>query len=205
MSMMTGEELETLLDVTNASLQNWKKAGMPYEEKENKHYYDLDTTLKWVHDNCMSKQRFTRYKLERTGQETVFGTLDEISEQTGILRTTLIAYKTRKKTHIKNSKISMLEYDKKEVMKIVANIENREKRKVTSNMEDKKIRRAKQNIKRQFDYHKFLLDETKNKQEAFSVFASFIESIKKYDEQKGCDIIVDEALKELENHYLKKS
>ena len=202
MSMMTGEELETLLDVTNASLQNWKKSGMPYEIDGNKHYYNLDTTLRWIHDNGMSKQRFTRYKLERVGEETAFGTLDEISEQTGILRTTLIAYKTRKKTHIKNSKISMLEYDKKEVMKIVANIENR---KVNSNMDNKKIMRAKQNIKRQFDYHKFLLDEARNKQEVFSVFASFIESIKKYDDQKGCDIIVDEALKELENYYLKKS
>lgn len=135
MSMMTGEELETLLDVTNASLQNWKKSGMPYEIDGNKHYYNLDTTLRWIHDNGMSKQRFTRYKLERAGEETAFGTLDEISEQTGILRTTLIAYKTRKKTHIKNSKISMLEYDKKEVMKIVANIENR---KVNSNMDNKK-------------------------------------------------------------------
>lgn len=202
MSMMTGEELETLLDVTNASLQNWKKSGMPYEVVGNKHCYNLDKTLRWIHDNGMSKQRFTRYKLERAGEKTAFGTLDEISEQTGILRTTLIAYKTRKKTHIKNSKISMLEYDKKEVMKIVANIENR---KVNSNMDNKKIMRAKQNIKRQFDYHKFLLDEARNKQEVFSVFASFIESVKKYDDQKGCDIIVDEALKELENYYFKKS
>lgn len=65
--------------------------------------------------------------------------------------------------------------------------------------------RIRANIKRQLDKHKVMIDEARSKKESLAVFGSFIENVKQYDQYETCDIIVDEALKELENYYFKKS
>lgn len=189
-------DLAELLDIDKNTVHIFAREGMPHDENEKrKRYFNLQESINWLANNEKLSKRYTCYAWYEKDELITIGKVEEIAEHLGFSTQTIIKY-INPNNHNKNKKGYSC-------IKLIHQGENKMEIKIPTT-EHKRFR-VRANIKRQLDKHKVMIDEARNKKESLAAFGSFIENVKQYDQYEACDIIVDEALKELENYYFKKS
>lgn len=189
------EDLAEMLEISKTTVSDFARKGMPHKQVKRKRYFHLQESINWIANNELLFRKYTHYGFYEKDKLLATGTVKELTEKLGLANQTIINY-INPDNHNKSRNCYSC-------IKLIHQGENEMEIKIPTT-EHKRFR-VRANIKRQLDKHKVMIDEAKSKKESLAAFGSFIENVKQYDQYEACDIIVDEALKELENYYFKKS